>query len=273
MIHVRTWGIGTRVVDAGRSGRAWLGASRGGAVDLDSYALADRLLGNAPGTLQFETSGGLLMEMDAPTMVVLTGAVADVTVQSGPPVGWGSPVVLPAGATLRVGRLLDGARTYVAVRGGLQVVGNSFGVGVDPQTPAAEHPAARRAAPSEIQVWPGPRAAWFTDDAVQRLITSTFVVTTTSPVGTRLAGPPLERVRHDELPSEGMVEGAVQVPPDGQPIVMLSGHPTTGGYPVIAVVDPAHLPYLAQAAPGTELRFRPAPRSSFTREFLGRGMT
>jgi len=256
MIHVRAWGIGGRVVDAGRPGRAWLGASRGGAVDLESYSLADRLLGNEPGSGQFETSGGLVIEVDAPTMVVITGAVADVSVQSGPPVGWGSPVVLPAGATLRVGRLLDGARAYVAVRGGLQPVGDSFGVGVDPQSVAAEHPAARRPPLTELVVWPGPRTDWFTSDSLERLTSSTYVVTTTSPVGTRLAGPPLERARHDELPSEGMVEGAVQVPPDGQPIVMLSGHPTTGGYPVVAVVDPAHVAHLAQAAPGTEIRFR-----------------
>ena len=60
---------------------------------------------------------------------------------------------------------------------------------------------------------------------------------------------------HDELPSEGLVEGAVQVPPDGNPIVMLADHPTTGGYPVIAVVDPADIAAVAQAAPGTTLRF------------------
>jgi allophanate hydrolase subunit 2 len=65
----------------------------------------------------------------------------------------------------------------------------------------------------------------------------------------------LRRVRAGELPSEGMVEGAVQVPPDGQPIVMLADHPTTGGYPVLAVVDPRDLGEVAQAAPGTMLRF------------------
>ncbi|HNJ98305.1 MAG TPA: hypothetical protein PLV13_09285 [Ilumatobacteraceae bacterium] len=61
-----------------------------------------------------------------------------------------------------------------------------------------------------------------------------------------------------ELPSEGLVEGAVQVPPDGQPIVMLADHPTTGGYPVVAVVDPADLAVLAQSPPGAHVRFHPA---------------
>lgn len=256
MIHVHAWGIGGRVVDAGRPGMAWLGASRGGAVDLDSYALADRLLGNPTGTLQFETSGGLVIAVDTPTMVVVTGAVADVSVHDGPPIGWGSPVVLPAGASLRVGRLLDGARTYVAVRGGLVPPGDRFRIGPDPTTPAAEHPAARRPPRTEITVWPGPRADWFSDAAWAALCSGAFTVTATSRVGTRLAGPMLERVRHDELPSEGTIEGAVQVPPDGNPIVFLADHPTTGGYPVIAVVDPADIPHVAQAAPGTVLRFR-----------------
>lgn len=256
MIHVRAWGVAGRVVDAGRVGQAWLGASRGGAVDLESYALADRLLGNPPGTRQFETSGGLAFEIDAPTMVVLTGAVADVIVRDGPPLGWGAPVVLPAGATVRVVRLIDGARTYLAVRGGLVGDRDTFGVGSDPHTPAAAHPAARRPPSTDVDVWEGPRADWFTDAARRLLTDATFVVTTTSPVGCRLSGPVLERVHREELPSEGLVEGAVQVPPDGQPIVMLAGHPATGGYPVIAVVDPAHLPRIAQAAPGTAIRFR-----------------
>jgi allophanate hydrolase subunit 2 len=80
-------------------------------------------------------------------------------------------------------------------------------------------------------------------------------------VGTRLEGPALDRLRHDELPSEGMIEGAIQVPPDGNPIVFLADHPTTGGYPVIAVLDPDDLPHLAQAAPGTQVRFRPSRRT------------
>ena len=80
----------------------------------------------------------------------------------------------------------------------------------------------------------------------------------TSSVGARLLGPVLARSVTGELPSEGMVEGAVQVPPDGQPIVMLADHPVTGGYPVIGVVDPADLWEVAQAAVGSTLRFRTA---------------
>ena len=77
-----------------------------------------------------------------------------------------------------------------------------------------------------------------------------------SRVGARLDGPPIRRRVDDELPSEGLVTGAVQVPPDGRPVVMLADHPTTGGYPVLAVVDRTSLAAVVQARPGTTLRFR-----------------
>ncbi|WP_324276271.1 hypothetical protein [Blastococcus brunescens] len=75
-------------------------------------------------------------------------------------------------------------------------------------------------------------------------------------VGLRLSGPRLERARGDELPSEGLVPGAVQVPPDGAPVLFLADHPVTGGYPVLAVVATADLPAAAQLRPGDRLRFR-----------------
>jgi allophanate hydrolase subunit 2 len=255
MIRVTDWGIAGSVVDAGRTGRAWLGQSRGGAVDVAALALANRLVGNGEAVAGFETSGGLRVRFEEPTMVAVTGAIAEVAVTGGPPVGWGSPVVLPAGAMLRVGRLLDGARTYLAVRGGAQSTADGVLVGPDPQTPASSQPAARAPSDGMVRVWPGPRLEWAADESWAVLTGSTFTVTATSRVGVRLAGPTLQRTHLAELPSEGMVEGAVQLPPDGHPIVMLADHPTTGGYPVIAVVDPAHLATIAQAAVGTTLRF------------------
>lgn len=258
MIHVESWGIATSVVDAGRSGRAWLGQSRGGAVDPEALALANRLVGNPERTLGIETSGGLQLIIHRPVMLALAGALADVAVTGGLPVGWGQPVVLPAGSRLRVGRLLDGARVYVALRGGAVVRGDELSVGPDPAVPAATVSAPRPAARTTLRVWPGPRSAWFSDSAWPTLLTAGYTVTSTSRVGVRLAGAPLTRARPGQLPSEGMVEGAVQVPPDGQPIIMLADHPTTGGYPVIAVVDPADVAAAAQAAPGSTLRFSPA---------------
>ncbi|GAA2626147.1 hypothetical protein GCM10010307_13740 [Streptomyces vastus] len=102
----------------------------------------------------------------------------------------------------------------------------------------------------------GPSDDWFTATAVRTLTTHTYRVSSASNrIGLRTEGPALERARPGELPSEGMVLGAIQVPPDGRPVVFLADHPTTGGYPVIAVVRATDLPGAAQAAPGTPVRF------------------
>lgn len=243
MITVRSWGVAGGIVDGGRVGQMWLGKSRGGAVDLASLMLANRLVGNSPTAAAYESSGGLTLQFDETATVAIAGAVADVAVTDGPPVGWGSVAAMPAGSTLRVGRLLDGARVYVAIRSA-----DATGQPVAEAVP-------RAAAVTTVSLWEGPRRDWFDEQAWSTLCSSAFVVSATSRIGARLAGPGLARLRHGELPSEGLVEGAVQVPPDGQPIVMLADHPTTGGYPVIGVVDPADLHHIAQAAVGSELRF------------------
>jgi len=101
----------------------------------------------------------------------------------------------------------------------------------------------------------GPRADWFTLAAVGDLLTSTWTVRPDSDrVGLRLDGPALRRrTPGRELPSEPMVTGALQVPPDGRPVILGPDRPTTGGYPVIAVVVDAHLDRLAQLRPGDEI--------------------
>lgn len=102
----------------------------------------------------------------------------------------------------------------------------------------------------------GPRADWFTAASLRTLTTRAYRVSSASNrIGLRTEGPPLLRASEGELPSEGMVLGAVQVPPDGRPVVFLADHPTTGGYPVVAVVRQADLPAAAQATPGTPVRF------------------
>ncbi|MGW4569158.1 allophanate hydrolase subunit 2 family protein, partial [Streptomyces sp. NPDC004561] len=107
-----------------------------------------------------------------------------------------------------------------------------------------------------LRVTPGPRDDWFTASAVRDLTTRAYRVSSASNrIGLRTEGPALTRARAGELPSEGMVLGAVQVPPDGRPVVFLADHPTTGGYPVIAVVRGPDLPAAAQAVPGTPVRF------------------
>ncbi|MEO3888727.1 biotin-dependent carboxyltransferase family protein [Nonomuraea sp. B5E05] len=116
-----------------------------------------------------------------------------------------------------------------------------------------------------LDVVPGPRDDWFTADALRLLTSVPYTVTAEADrVGIRLSGPALGRARNGELPSEGMVTGALQVPPAGQPILFLNDHPPTGGYPVIAMVTSACLPLAAQLAPGGTVRFRSVPPPEIT---------
>jgi biotin-dependent carboxylase-like uncharacterized protein len=278
-IVVVTPGPLATIQDGGRPGYRPLGVGQSGAADAPAHALANRLVGNPPGAAAIEvTMGGLVVDLDAPAMVALTGALAEVRVTGGPPLGHDAPATLPAGARITLGTPRNGLRTYLAIRGGIAVPavlgsrsydtlggigppplrpGDVLPVGADPGTSIDTEVAPVRAAdPSaSIRLWPGPRADWFAD-ALAALAAGAWVVRADSDrVGARLDGPPLRRSGDDELPSEGLVSGAVQVPHDGRPIVMLADHPVTGGYPVVAVVDPADLPIVAQARPGTPLRF------------------
>ena len=269
----------TTVQDLGRPGWAHLGVPRAGALDAPAAALAQRLLGNAPGAALLETTlGGVALLADAPSVVAVTGAECAVLVDQRP-VAFGEPVHVPAGATLRVGRATRGVRSYVAVAGGIAVeevlgsrstdtlawvgppalrAGDVLPVG-RPHGRAAgadTGPVRGFARPAVLRVLPGPRADWFAQGAWSRLTGSTYTVTGDSNrVGLRLDGPALERSRSQELPSEGLVLGAVQVPASGLPLVFLHDHPTTGGYPVLAVVDPEDLWQCAQLRPGEQVRF------------------
>jgi allophanate hydrolase subunit 2 len=118
--------------------------------------------------------------------------------------------------------------------------------------------------PGPLRIVPGPRDDWFADEALDVLCGSAYAVQPDSNrVGLRLDGPALRRTRKGELASEGMVVGAVQVPPSGKPVVFLADHPPTGGYPVIGVVETDDLWQCAQLRPGDEVRFmrsaRPRP--------------
>ncbi|MEU0786526.1 biotin-dependent carboxyltransferase family protein [Streptomyces sp. NPDC006173] len=269
----------TTVQDQGRPGHAHLGVPRSGALDAPAAALANRLVGNATGAAVLETTlTGCSLRPRSTVIVAVTGAPCPVTVD-GRPAGWGAPVRVPAGALLDIGPARAGVRSYVAVSGGLAVdpvLGSRStdllsGLGPAPLTggtvlplgcPGVPHARVdvvpHPAPPAELvlRVTPGPREDWFTDSAVRTLTTRSYRVSPASNrIGLRTQGPALERAVSGELPSEGMVLGAVQVPPDGRPLVFLADHPTTGGYPVIAVVRETDLPAAAQAVPGTPVRF------------------
>lgn len=278
-LHVLAVGALTTVQDRGRPGFAHLGVPRAGALDAPAAALANRLVGNDVDAAVLEvTLGGLVLTTDVGVWVAVTGAPCPVTVD-GLPRGHGRPEWVPAGSRLALGTPSSGVRSCLAVAGGIAVepvlgsrsTDTLAWVGpprVEPGTRLPVGEPTGRPAPLDtprpprvgaLRVHPGPRADWCAPDALATLCGSTYEVGSASNrVGLRLQGPPLERVRHDELASEGMVLGAVQVPPDGQPVVLLADHPPTGGYPVVAVVDEADLWQCAQLRPGESVRFRPA---------------
>ncbi|PAZ17307.1 allophanate hydrolase [Streptomyces sp. SA15] len=269
----------TTVQDLGRPGHAHLGVPRSGALDGPAAALVNRLVGNRPEAAVLETTlNGCAVRPRSTVTVAVAGAPCPVRVD-GRPAAWGAPVRVPAGALLDVGAAVSGVRGYVAVSGGIAVepvLGSRStdllsGLGPAPLTDGSVLPLGspdglhapvdvgpQPAPPAELvlRVTPGPRHDWFTPEAVRTLTSRTYRVSPMSNrIGLRTEGPALERALSGELPSEGMVLGAVQVPPDGRPVVFLADHPTTGGYPVIAVVRTADLPAAAQAVPGTPVRF------------------
>ena len=116
-----------------------------------------------------------------------------------------------------------------------------------------------------LDIVPGPRADWFDQAALDSLCAQEWTVKPESNrVGMRLQGTPLERSRTGELPSEGTVAGAIQMPPEGLPVLFLADHPITGGYPVIGVVVDHQLDLAAQVPIGGRIRFRVAPKTDFT---------
>ncbi|WP_336323142.1 biotin-dependent carboxyltransferase family protein [Streptomyces lavendofoliae] len=271
----------TTVQDTGRRGHAHLGVPRSGALDPHASALVNRLVGNGADAAVLETTvDGCAVRPRCAVTVAVGGAPCAVTVD-GRPAAWGAPVRVPAGAVLEVGAAVRGLRSYVAFGGGVAaepVLGSRStdllsGLGPAPLAAGAVLPLGPRrpdapgcdvvpwpAAPEELvlRVRPGPRDDWFTAASLRDFATRAYRVSPASNrIGLRTEGPPLERAVAGELPSEGMVLGAVQVPPDGRPVVFLADHPTTGGYPVVAVVRERDLAAAAQAVPGTPVRFIP----------------
>ncbi|WP_199444502.1 biotin-dependent carboxyltransferase family protein [Umezawaea beigongshangensis] len=275
------------VEDLGRPGNAHLGVPPSGALDAPALRLANRLVGNAESAAGVEALlGGLAVRAEASCTVAVTGPAVDV-LRSGRYVGSHVPVHLGAGDVLEIGVPARGLRCYLACSGGVAVepeLGSRSadllsGIGPAPLRAGDVLPLGERAGlpvgvdvlvapgvPDElvVPVLLGPRDDWF-DDAAGQLAAGAWTVSDRSNrVGMRLTGSPLERTptrRGAELPSEGLVTGAVQVPASGEPVIFLADHPTTGGYPVIGVVPPAALPSLGQARPGTPVRLTPADAS------------
>lgn len=273
------------VEDLGRPGLAHLGVPPSGALDVPSLRLANRLVGNPEDAAGVEcVLGGLRLRAEGSCSVAVTGPSVPVSVD-GRDAGSHTPLHLRAGQEVALGVPLSGLRNYLAVSGGLAVparlgsrstdvlsgigpaplrAGDVLPVGAVVGLPSGADVIAPPTAADRLRVpvLLGPRDDWFDDPSGQLAAAEWSVSPESNRVGVRLLGPALVRTedrRGRELPSEGVVTGAIQVPANGRPVVFLADHPTTGGYPVIGVVPAAWLPALAQARPGTRIRLSATP--------------
>lgn len=273
-IEVLNPGARTTIQDSGRFGWAHLGVPTAGPADWLSHALANRLVGNDPAAAAFEaTLVGPTFRVHADAVFAVVGGVATVDGEQSPA---DESFVVRAGQRLAV-KVTGGARAYLAVSGGVRIdpvlgsrAGDTFaGIGPAPLrkgdlfelSPVDTVPRRLRRerlpmTDGPLRVVLGPNDDWFTADSVRQLLSEEYTVKVSSDrVGVRLDGRPLTRSRTGELATAGMATGALQVPPDGQPILLLANHGTTGGYPVVAVVATADLPRAGQARPGSTLSF------------------
>lgn len=281
MFRVITPGPLATLQDNGRHGYAHVGVPPAGAADMMSHALANRLVGNDQLCATVEvTMGGLILEARAPAMLAITGAATQVYCGTRV-VALNSTVTVKSGDRIAFGMPSSGIRNYLAVRGGFDApptLGSrstdllsglgpcplypgqalSVGYATGPPPPIGYAPV-REIAKEVTQLrfaW-GPRDDWFDEPSRQVLSKSIYRVEPHSNrIAVRLVGPLVRRAREGELPSEGVLTGCVQVPPEGLPLIFLNDHPTTGGYPIIGVVHPADLFKVAQLRSGDALAFR-----------------
>ncbi|KAA1251947.1 5-oxoprolinase/urea amidolyase family protein [Mycobacterium simiae] len=265
--------------DLGRAGLAHLGVGRSGAADRRSHTLANRLVANPDDRATVEIMfGGFAARVHGGDVdIAVTGADTDPTV-NGTMFGTNSIHHVHNGEVISLGTPSTGLRTYLAVRGGISatpVLGSRSydvmsAIGPAPLRagdvlPIGEHTddypeldqapvAALSGSIVELRALPGPRHDWFVDP--DALVHTDWVVSDHSDrVGTRLIGRPLGHRNPDrQLPSEGTTRGAIQVPPNGLPLILGPDHPLTGGYPVVGVVIDEDVDKVAQLRPGQHLR-------------------
>jgi antagonist of KipI len=283
MIRVVDPGPQTTVQDAGRRGQLRYGIPPSGPVDVRSFTLANRLVGNTDGAAALEfTLVGPRLRVEAACVIAVTGAEVPVTVNDAPAPAWRTLPLAPDDV-VKIGAARAGVRGYVAFAGGIEVplalgsrstylrgrLGGFEGRALrrdDVLRLGAATPGRRRAAPASaipdwreeavLRVVLGPQADRFTAEGIAAFLGGAYEVLPQSDrMGARLSGPRIAHARGHDIISDGIALGAVQVPGDGQPIVLLVDRQTTGGYTKIATVCSFDIPRVGQAKPGQRVRF------------------
>ncbi len=278
-LHIVDTGPLALVEDLGRPGLAHLGVTRSGAADRRSHALANRLVANPRDRATIEVTFGAFSAriVGGDVAIAVTGADAEPRLD-GKPFGLNSIHHVHDGQVVSLGTPRTGVRSYLAVRGGIDAEptlgSRSFDVlsaiGPPPLRPGdvlpidehtADFPELDQAPVAAVAgglvnllVVPGPRDDWVTEP--DALVHTDWVVSDRSDrIGMRLTGAPLHhRVADRQLPSEGATCGAIQLPPNGLPVILGPDHPVTGGYPVVGVVVDHDVDRVAQLRPGQPVR-------------------
>jgi biotin-dependent carboxylase-like uncharacterized protein len=247
--------------DSGRRGFGHLGVPASGVIDRGLAAMMNRILGNREEEAVLETAGGLVVQANSALLVASSDS--------------GTVVLLKPNERYRVHRTPQRNFHYLAIRGGIfappvlgsvsqdqlsglgpdpLTVGSIVEIGSEPGVPIVVDQVAIAAPSRTIRIWPGPHLEMWESGTWEKMLNGQWTTTVAlDRIGARLSGPAIIRQITPDMPSEPLFDGAIQIPPDGQPIVMLRDHPTTGGYPVVAVVDPDDLHLVAQAPAGERL--------------------
>ncbi len=284
-IFIKNPGILTTIQDLGRYGHQKDGIPPSGAMDAYAFQVANILVGNVRNTPAVEiTFPGLSLEFDMKCDAAIAGADLGAVLNGVEMGSWKSFRVNP-GDTLKFTGRKNGCRAYLAFAGGIdvpKVLGSSstylpgrFG-GIDGRALRKEdelsieegrsyfrpvelskNMVADYKTHSAVRVVLGPQDDFFSDSEIQRFLSSKYTVTSESDrMGYRLDGAEIKKLEKREIVSDGVAIGAIQIPGDGRPIVMMADHQTTGGYPKIANVISVDLPIVAQSIPGDELCFK-----------------
>ena len=289
-LRVLAPGLLTTVQDLGRVGYQHLGVAVSGALDPVSLCAANALVGNAPGAgaLEIAYLGPTLVIEAESTRLAFAGANAAIEILPNETAKFGNriqnmrTILLRRGEVVRVGSLSDGAVMYVAVEGGFEIepvlgsvstyirgrIGGWHGRALvaDDRLPLRRNSATPRAESrlqglnldpkARFRAIIGPQSHYFSKAAINTFFDSEYVVCAGSDrMGMRLEGPKIAHVGGFNIVSDGIAPGSVQVPGNGQPIVLLADRQTTGGYPKIATVISADLPALGRVPIGRKISF------------------
>jgi biotin-dependent carboxylase-like uncharacterized protein len=297
MIVVLDPGPQTTVQDLGRPGHLRYGIPPSGPVDREAFVLANRLVGNPDGATALEcTLIGPHLQIQTACAIAVTGAAMPLTVNDREAPRWAT-LPLRAGDLVRLGPAREGVRGYVAVAGGLALPpvlgscatylrgrlgglggralrrGDRLPIGPGPLPPRRRVRAEARpdyAAEPEIRVVLGPQDDRFTAEGIAAFLGGPYRMSPQSDrMGARLQGPPVAHARGHDIISDGIALGSVQVPGDGQPIVLLVDRQSTGGYTKIATVCSFDIGRVGQVKPGARLRFRAVPVAEAHRLLAG----